>query len=302
MAKQSEDRADRLYVNKISVRISDKELDILERKSIETGIPVSTVARQMMFEKETQKSVAELSGDERYKEILAVQQCRAAFKKIASRITDAVGVYDKSLDLVDENGKRIVSTEQTIRHVSGLTEKLMVLQKNLNIVTDAMGLQPVLYAARPSRDSRLGRMFEADRQSQQKEEQEAMLREEEETRKNAENYASAGTDQNGKRQIPKQYRFMFKSFLTGRLVDDAVQFTSKKGMNMMKFRVATETNVFGKPNTHYIDVIKEKNGIFEYLKKGVSVSISGDLDIERVEKDNQVYISKSIYADSVTIP
>ena len=258
------------------------------------GLPLSTAARILMFGEQDKMISPYTDSDIKYKVLLAVQECRLTFKKISSRINNAVTVYDRSVDERDEDGRRLLSTSQTIRHIVGLTNTLMEIQKNFNVILDLLEAQPVHFAARPSSDTRIGKMINDERAKMASELQDESEFEKESPEQVPEN--------NNPNEIPNKYRYMFKAFANGKIQEDATEFTTKKGNVMMKFTIKTMSFISGKENVHLIDVIKIKNGLFTYLKKGASVSVVGDYDEQISNKNGEIVIYKTIYADDISLP
>ena len=296
MANNKSDRPDKMYVKVLTVRLSEEEYAQLEKMASDDGRPISIVARQLLFGRNGQIPSGMSDGDAKYKTLLAVQQCRQAFKKISSRINEAVGVYDHSLDVVDERGEKVVSTSQTIRHIKGLVEMQLVLQKNLNLVLDSLGVQPVYYAARPSRDSRVGELINAQREAER-------ISSEASKYENGKDKKDTARIQDGdNREIPKKYRYMFRGIATGKIIEDAQEFTTKKGTVMMRFKAEVHSFMGGEETVHIVHVIRVKNGQFPFIKAGRSVTIIGELGIKAVKENDELKIEKTIYADEVSFP
>lgn len=291
MPNNKSDRPDKMYVKVLTLRVSKNEYAQLEKVAAENNTPISIAARQLMFGQTPQISSGITDADAKYKALLAVQQCRQSFKKISSRINDAVSIYDRSLDMIDEEGNKVVSTSQTIRHIKGIVEMQLILQKNLNVVLDALGAQPVYYAARPSKDSRVGELIKEQREG------ERMAKEATQYEDDSENQAEPN---NG--EIPKRYRYMFKGMITGKVIEDAQEFTTKKGTAMMRFKVEVHSFTGGEETVHIIHVMRTKNGMFSYLKAGAKVVVTGELNIKAVKENNEVKIEKTVYADDITFP
>ena len=285
-----------MYVKLLTVRLSEAEYAQLEKMASDDGRPMSIVARQLLFGRGGQIPSGLSDGDAKYKTLLAVQQCRQAFKKISSRINEAVGVYDQSLDVVDEKGEKVVSTSQTIRHIKGLVENQLILQKNLNLVLDSLGVQPVYYAARPSRDSRVGELINAQREADRITAEVSKI--ESETERAEKNVGVEISNE----EIPNRYRYMFKGFATGKVLEDAQEFTTKKGTVMMRFKAEVRSFMGGEETVHIVHVLRVKNGMFPFIKAGRSVTIVGDLGIKAVKENDELKIEKTIYADEVSFP
>lgn len=288
MDKKQQPNEPQAYGRKLSIRLTDDEYQILERKAADYGGNISTAIRQLIFGKSTSGILSVSDGDAKYKTLLAVQQCRSSFKKIASRFNDAVAVYDRSIDAIDEAGRRIVSTHQTIRHLAGLEDTLMGIQKNLNVVFDALGIQPVYYAARTGKDTRAGSLMAGYRSAQQAVDS-GMV-------------APEGTAARALIQlsgIPLKDRYMFKANITGVIANEPTSFVTKKGNDMMKFSVRINAFVGGKENPCFLDVVRPRTDVYPFLKKGAVVTVFGDMEIEKYDKNSQVVFVKTVFADTI---
>ena len=277
------------YGRKLSLRLTDEEYRILERKAAEYGGNVSTAIRQLLFGRTSAGSVPIPDGDAKYKTLLAVQQCRVSFKKIASRFSDAVAVYDRSIDAVDENGRRIVSTTQPFRHIAGLEDTILGLQKNMNVLFETLGVQPVFYAAKMRPDSRVGQQVAEFRKAQSSVDSGAPIPEE----KSDIEQLSPLT------KLPQKDKYMFKANIIGEIIDEPISFITKKGTDMMKFHVRTMSGIGGKENEHVLDIVRTKSEVFPLLHKGNGVFVYGDMNIEKFAKENQVVIGKTVFADTI---
>ena len=91
---------------------------------------------------------------------------------------------------------------------------------------------------------------------------------------------------------------MQKIFLLGNLVKDAETFSSKEGKEMMSFTVAV--NDKDKEATFY-DCVAGKYGIFEYLKKGQCLAVTGALKIKKNEKEGKTYTNISVWAEDIAL-
>lgn len=289
MAKKTLTPQDKVYTRILNIRITEDEYKKISTAASRGNHSISSEVRQMMFGEKDRILTPYSDNEVKYKVLLAVQECRTAFKKIASRFNNAVTVYERSIEEFDDDGRRLVSTEQTIRHVAGLSNIIMSTQESFNRILELLDAQPVHYAARPSTNGVVGQFIAKERNNANQSQNDIMpTGEAEET----------DTQNNG---IPNKYRYMFKATITGTVTEDASEFTTKKGNVMMKFTVKTMSFISGKETVHLIDVIKVKNGLFQYLKKNTRVAIVGDFDMQEAVKNSEVVIVKTVYADDITL-
>ena len=293
MAKKNTATPEKVYSRILNIRLSEDEYRQLQENASKKGLQISTAVRLALFGEKEKIINTYADSDWKYKLLLAVQECRSSFKKISVRINNAVTVYDRSVDERDDEGRKLLSTTQTIRHITGLTNTLMEMQKSLNVVLEMMNAQPVHSAAWPSPETRVGKLMSEERSK--------MMPTPQAEEANVEEPKASIEEMKDADGIPLIYRYMFKATITGKLTEDASEFVTQKGNVMMKFNVKVVAFIGGKDYTHYIDVIRIKNGLFQYLKKGVTVCVVGNYNEVAETKSGEVIISKTIYADDVTL-
>lgn len=100
---------------------------------------------------------------------------------------------------------------------------------------------------------------------------------------------------------------MQKIFITGNLVSDAECKTRKDangepGSEFIVFKVACN-NRFGEvTETNYYEVTYRKTNVFDYLKKGQPVTVSGSLRVVKsTGNDGQQYLNLHIYNAEVEL-
>lgn len=89
--------------------------------------------------------------------------------------------------------------------------------------------------------------------------------------------------------------------LVGNLVADAEIKTSKDGREFIAFRVAVSEGRDEEKRTTYYDVLQNKNGVIDFLKKGQQVTVMGRLSLKAVCKDGQAFINASVSAEHLEL-
>ena len=84
--------------------------------------------------------------------------------------------------------------------------------------------------------------------------------------------------------------------ISGNLASDARTIQGQNGNENMSFSVAVNDMRKGEKTVTYYDVSCPKTGVFDYLKKGQGVVVSGRLAISTVEKDDRTYTNINVYA------
>ena len=90
--------------------------------------------------------------------------------------------------------------------------------------------------------------------------------------------------------------------IIGNLTADAELKVSQNGNEFVAFRVAVNENLGDEKRTTFYDVSYPKNKLFGYLKKGISIYVSGRLSISAVlGKDGKPYMNAYINARDVAL-
>lgn len=85
--------------------------------------------------------------------------------------------------------------------------------------------------------------------------------------------------------------------ISGNLTGDARLLQDQSnGKEYMSFRVAVNDTHKGEKTTTYYDVTATRTGVFDYLKKGQGVIISGHITISSAEKDGKTFTNLDIFA------
>jgi len=84
--------------------------------------------------------------------------------------------------------------------------------------------------------------------------------------------------------------------ISGNLTADAKAFQDQNGRDFMSFHVAVNDMHKGEKTSTFYDVIAPKTGVFDYLKKGQGVIVSGPLTISTTDKDGKSYTNINVYA------
>lgn len=84
----------------------------------------------------------------------------------------------------------------------------------------------------------------------------------------------------------------------GRLTKDAEVQATQSGKTLCKFTVASDVGFGDNKSTNFFDVVifgkRAEGGLPQYLKKGTSVFISGELKIERREYEGKTYTNVTV--------
>ncbi len=276
-----------LSSRKLSIRVTPEEYEIIQSYADEIGVVFSQAVRSLLFKKSGLTAPRVSDAESRYKLVSVAQNLRSSFNKLCASFRDAVDAYSRSVDILDENGRPYLSTDQTIRHLDGLESRLMELQKLFNESLKNMDSSEVHYAARSAPESKVGKLIAEDRENERMREQSEQ----------AAAQAAATEDPNqSSLTIPNRYRFMLKANATGELVKDARVIQNKQGGESVYFRIKIETARFDKHRVYYVDVIMPKNSVFPFLKEGWSVSVFGDYSDDMQVVNEETYITRTIYA------
>ena len=90
--------------------------------------------------------------------------------------------------------------------------------------------------------------------------------------------------------------------IDGNLTGDAEAFTSKSGIERVKFRVAADgVGADGEKRTQYVYVVMHRDDSFPLLKKGVRVIVDGTQDISVATSGDKKFLNISMYADAVSV-
>lgn len=114
MAKKNTATPEKVYSRILNIRLSEDEYRQLQENASKKGLQISTAVRLALFGEKEKIINTYADSDWKYKLLLAVQECRSSFKKFSVRINNAVTVYDRSVDERDDEGRKLLSTTQTI--------------------------------------------------------------------------------------------------------------------------------------------------------------------------------------------
>lgn len=283
------------YTRDVHVRVTEEEYESIVSHGRNLGIrSFSDAVRNLLFGRGITPVSRVPDGEFKYNIMTLVQNIRSSFKKVCTSVGDAVEVYSRSIDMLDESGRPLLSTEHTIRHISALECQLLDVQSSLNEVLEKLEAPSVHFAAKMSPGSKVGQLVDE-------------YRKREDLKAKADSAeAAAATEANPNQSamtIPNKYRYMFKVIAIGELVADVQEFTSKSGKEMMNFRIKVETRRFSRMQTYLIDVVCAKRpDVFPLLKKDFSVSVTGAYSDDIIEKDGEAFVSRTILADFVSVP
>ena len=85
--------------------------------------------------------------------------------------------------------------------------------------------------------------------------------------------------------------------ISGNITGDARLLQDQgSGKEYMSFRVAVNDTHKGEKTTTFYDVTATKTGVFDYLKKGQGVIVSGHITISAFEKEGKTYTNLDIFA------
>ena len=89
--------------------------------------------------------------------------------------------------------------------------------------------------------------------------------------------------------------------IIGNLVGDAEVKSGKDGKEYVSFRIAASEGSGEEKKSTYYDVSYIKSGLFQYLKKGKSVYVSGRLSLSAVAKDGKAYLNAYVSAKDIVL-
>lgn len=89
--------------------------------------------------------------------------------------------------------------------------------------------------------------------------------------------------------------------ISGNLTSDARIAHDQNGKEFMSFRVAVNDRKKGEQNTTFYDVTGVKTGVYDLLKKGQGVIVSGKLSIVMTKKDDKDYVNINISARDIEL-
>lgn len=89
--------------------------------------------------------------------------------------------------------------------------------------------------------------------------------------------------------------------ISGKLTSDVRSAQDQNGREFMTFSVAVNDRRKGEETTTYYDVTGAKTGIFDYLKKGQGVIVSGKLSIFNTEKDGKQFLNIQVSARDIEL-
>lgn len=89
--------------------------------------------------------------------------------------------------------------------------------------------------------------------------------------------------------------------ITGNLVADAECRTGKESTEFISFRLAANEVRGEEKRTTFYDVSFMKNGLLQYLKKGVKVTVIGRLTLSACVKDDKAYVNASVFANYIEL-
>jgi Single-stranded DNA-binding protein len=89
--------------------------------------------------------------------------------------------------------------------------------------------------------------------------------------------------------------------IIGNLVGDAEMKTGKEEKEFVSFRVAVSEGRDDEKKPTYYDVSCGKSGLFQYLKKGKNVYVSGRLSLSTNCKDEKAYLNAYIFAKDIVL-
>lgn len=243
------------YETNLHLRLQPEERSYLLKKAEEYGCTLSQAARMLMFLEQKNGPAKEFSASEiEKKKLTALRGARDEFRRISA-------MYQSVVESISLN--KNLSKDGASRAILSLENMTIKLQKTLNSVLAILQEKEVHFVSKTYQ-------------------------------KTGENdYENIAKNLEKIRDSRLKFYYMEKIVIIGFIAED-VQEYEKNGSKKMRFPVTVERRKkSGKTRVVY-NVFSKKGDIFEYLKKGVQVVVTGTF----TEDDNN---EKVIFSDDIRL-
>lgn len=233
-----------LSETRLTVRFTEKEFDVIRKKSDELGCSFSETVRRLAFGKTTADSSNFTEKDMAKRTLLAMQGVRSEFKKIAATYSSIADTFIKNADQKNRSGNPAVSVPQTVRVLRSLETLTIELQDGVNRIFevgnagDGSEIHPV---RRRTEIKRLAEMAEAEETN--------------------------------------SYYYMEKIEIIGRASEDASVYKSQNGVEKAMIKIKCEGRKGGGGGSREWLVFYPKADIAERIKAGSALFVSGDFSV-----------------------